>query len=123
MMILVDTSIWIDYLRQGDPLLTEQLSRKQVLMHSMVLGELAIGLFKNRQLLLRRWSALPLIQSATDIQVLEFLETHQLMGKGIGWIDLHLLAAVSVADDVQLWTRDKRLRAIAEPFNLIAQLP
>ena len=122
-MILADTSIWIDYLRQGEPLLTEQLSRGQIFMHSMVLGELAIGNFKNRQLLLRRWGALPFIQSATDAGVLEFLETHQLMGKGIGWIDLHLLTAVSLSNGTQLWTRDKRLRTIADTLNLAAQLP
>jgi predicted nucleic acid-binding protein len=121
-MILADTSIWIDYLRQGEPLLTEQLSFGKVLMHGMVLGELAMGNFKNRQLLLKRWSALPFIQSATDAQVLQFLETHQLMGKGIGWVDLHLVAAVSLSDKTQLWTRDKRLKTIAETLNLAALL-
>ena len=122
-MILVDTSIWIDYLRQGDPLLVEQLNQQQILMHGMVLGKLAIGNFKNRQLLLDRWQALPFIQSATDAQVLQFLETHQLMGQGVGWIDLHLLTATSFTDGVKLWTRDKRLRTIAETLNLATQLP
>lgn len=122
-MILADTSIWIDYLRQGEPLLTEQLSHNQVLMHGMVLGELAIGNFKNRQLLLKRWRALPFIQTATDAQVLHFLETYQLMGKGVGWIDLHLLTAVSLTGNVQLWTRDKRLKTVAKTLNLVAQLP
>jgi predicted nucleic acid-binding protein len=121
-MILADTSIWIDYLRQGEPLLTEQLSFGKVLMHGMVLGELAMGNFKNRQLLLKRWSALPFIQSATDAQVLQFLETHQLMGKGIGWVDLHLVTAVSLLGNTQLWTRDKRLKTIAETLNLAALL-
>lgn len=122
-MILVDTSIWIDYLRQGEPLLTEQLSHGEVLIHGMVLGELAIGNFKNRPLLLKRWSALPFIQPATDTGVLQFIETHQLMGKGVGWIDLHLLTAVSLTEGVQLWTRDKRLKTIAEALSLAAQLP
>ena len=122
-MILVDTSIWIDYLRQGDPLLVEHLNQQQILMHGMVLGELAIGKFKNRQLLLDRWQALPFIQSATDAQVLQFLETHQLMGQGVGWIDLHLLTSTSFTDGVKLWTRDKRLRTIAETLNLATQLP
>ena len=122
-MILVDTSIWIDYLRQGDPLLVEQLNQQQILMHGMILGELAIGNFKNRQLLLNRWQALPLIQSATDAQVLQFLETHELMGRGIGWIDLHLLTATALTDGVKLWTRDKRLKTIAETLNLATQLP
>jgi predicted nucleic acid-binding protein len=102
-------------------LLTEQLSFGKVLMHGMVLGELAMGNFKNRQLLLKRWSALPFIQSATDAQVLQFLETHQLMGKGIGWVDLNLVTAVSLSGNTQLWTRDKRLKTIAETLNLAAQ--
>ena len=89
----------------------------------MVLGELAIGNFKNRPLLLKRWSALPFIQPATDTGVLQFIETHQLMGKGVGWIDLHLLTAVSLTEGVQLWTRDKRLKTIAEALSLAAQLP
>jgi predicted nucleic acid-binding protein len=122
-MILADTSIWIDYLRQGEPLLSEKLSQEKVLMHGMVLGELAMGNFKNRQILLRRWSALPFIQSAADAQVLQFLETYQLMGKGIGWIDLHLVTAVALSGNTQLWTRDKRLKTIAETLNLAAQLP
>jgi predicted nucleic acid-binding protein len=123
MMILADTSVWIDYLRQGEPLLAEQLSQENILMHGMVLGELAIGNFKNRQLLLKRWNALPFVQTAGDAQVLDFIETYQLMGKGVGWIDLHLLTAVSLAGTVQLWTRDKRLKNIAETLNLSASLP
>jgi predicted nucleic acid-binding protein len=122
MMILADTSVWIDYLRQGEPLLAEQLSQKNILMHGMVLGELAIGNFKNRQLLLKRWKALPLVHTAADTQVLDFIETHQLMGKGVGWIDLHLLTAVSLAGTVQLWTRDKRLKNIAKALKLAASL-
>jgi predicted nucleic acid-binding protein len=123
MMILADTSVWIDYLRQGEPLLAEQLSQGNILMHGMVLGELAIGNFRNRQLLLKRWNALPFVQTAADAQVLDFIETYQLMGKGIGWIDLHLLTAVSLAGTVQLWTRDKRLKNIAETLNLAASFP
>jgi predicted nucleic acid-binding protein len=121
-MILVDTSIWIDYLRQGEPLLTEKISNGQVLMHGMVFRELAIGTFKNRQLLLKRWRTLPFIKSASDAGALEFLETHQLMGKGIGWIDLHLLAAMSLTEETQLWTRDKRLEIIAQTLNISAQM-
>ena len=73
--------------------------------------------------MLRQWSALPFIEAATDNQVLQFLETHQLMDKGVGWIDLHLLTVVDRANDVKFWTRDKRLRSIAETLNLAAQFP
>ncbi len=82
-----------------------------------------MGNFKNRQLLLKRWSDLPFLQPAADAAVLQFLETHQLMGKGLRWIDLHLLTAVSLTDDVQLWTRDQRLKAIAASLNLAASFP
>jgi predicted nucleic acid-binding protein len=122
MMILADTSVWIDYLRQGEPLLAEQLSQENILMHGMVLRELAIGNFKNRQVLLNWWKALSFVQTAADTQVLDFIETHQLMGKGVGWIDLHLLTAVSLAGTVQLWTRDKRLKNIAETLKLATSL-
>ena len=86
-------------------------------MHEMVLGELATGTFKNRRLLLRRWKALPMVSSATTDEVLELIETHQLMGRGIGWIDLHLLSAAA-QDNSQLWTRDKRLKAVAGSLGL-----
>jgi predicted nucleic acid-binding protein len=122
-MILVDTSVWIDYLRSGDAELAQRLQQGQVLMHPMVLGELALGNLQDRQLLLRLWQALPSMLIATDAQVLAAIEAHNLMGTGIGWIDAHLLTAVLFASDVQLWTRDKRLRNLAETLNLAAPLP
>lgn len=122
-MILVDTSVWIDYLRSGDAVLAQQLQQNQVLMHPMVLGELALGNLKDRQLLLGLWQALPSMPIATDAQVLAVIEAQNFMGTGIGWIDAHLLTAVLFASDVQLWTRDKRLRNLAETLNLAAPLP
>ena len=121
-MILVDTSVWIDYLRAGDAELVRNLQNSLVVMHSMVLGELALGNLENRQRLLSLWQALPVLAPASDAQVLDLIESQQLMGRGIGWIDVHLLTAVSLADGVQLWTRDKRLKTIAENLNLAAQL-
>ena len=91
-------------------------------MHGIVLGELAVGNFKQRSLLLQRWRSLPFITTATDLQVLDLLENYQLMGKGIGWIDLHLLTAVSLADETLLWTRDKRLKTIADDLGFAASL-
>ena len=121
-MLLVDTSIWIDYLRQGDSELAQRVSEGQIVMHGMVLGELAVGNFRQRQLLLKRWRSLPFITTATDSQVLDFLENYQLMGRGIGWIDLHLLTAVSLADETSLWTRDKRLKTIADDLGFATSL-
>jgi predicted nucleic acid-binding protein len=122
-MILVDTSVWIDYLRSSDAELAQRLQQDQVLMHPMVLGELALGNLQDRQLLLGLWQALSSIPIATDAQVLAAIEFQNLMGTGIGWIDAHLLTAVLFASDVQLWTRDKRLRNLAETLNLAAPLP
>ena len=123
MAILADTSVWIDYLRQGDSDLAKQVHDGNIVMHGMILGELAVGNFKQRKLLLKRWRSLPSIATAADSQVLDFLESHQLMGKGIGWIDLHLLTAVSLSEETLLWTRDKRLKAIAAELGIAASLP
>lgn len=122
MTLLADTSIWIDYLRQGESALAKQVSEGQIVMHEMILGELAVGNLKQRQLLLKRWRSLPTIQTASNSQVLDFLETNQLMGKGVGWIDLPLLTAVSLADETFLRTRDKRLKKIADDLSLSTSL-
>ena len=122
MAILADTSVWIDYLRQGDSDLAKQVHDGNIVMHGMILGELAVGNFKQRKLLLKRWRSLPSIATAADSQVLDFLESHQLMGKGIGWIDLHLLTAVSLSEETLLWTRDKRLKAIAAELGIATSL-
>lgn len=121
-MLLADTSVWVDYLRQGDSELAKRVSEGQIVMHGMVLGELAVGNFKQRQLLLKRWRSLPFISTATDSQVLDLLESRQLMGKGIGWIDLHLLTAVLLANETSLWTRDKRLKTIADDLGFATSL-
>ena len=117
-MILVDTSVWIDHLRHGDHKLSTLLDRNCVLMHPMVVGELACGNLKDRGVLLGLWANLPAIQVVSDKEALYFLERNQLMGKGIGFVDLHLLAAVSLSSEAYLWTKDKRLQHIAGELKL-----
>lgn len=112
-MILIDTSVWVDYLRDGDSVLTELLEQNRVLMHPMILGELACGNLQNRQLLLQLWQQLQSLPTVTHEEVLYFIEQHQLMGKGVGYIDAHLLASVVLTAGASLWTRDKRLANIA----------
>ena len=112
-MILVDTTIWVDHLRSGDATLTGLLESNQVVMHPMVIGELACGNLRNRQPLLQLWQSLNTLPQASHNEVLYFLEQHLLMGQGIGYIDVHLLAAVTLAGDARLWTRDKRLATVA----------
>ncbi|MBA3426067.1 MAG: type II toxin-antitoxin system VapC family toxin [Rubrobacter sp.] len=117
-MILVDTSVWIDYLRSGEPLLAASLEGGRVMMHPFVLGELACGNLKNRSEVLKLLGDLPAAPTATDTEALDFIERRALMGRGIGYIDVHLLAATALAGDTQMWTRDRRLAAVVAELEL-----
>ena len=108
-MILVDTSIWIDHWRNSDERLTRLLEACQVLVHPFVVGELALGKLLHRQQVLTALQDLPQATTATDAEVLGFIDRAALAGSGIGYIDAHLLAAVRLTPGSQLWTRDKRL--------------
>jgi predicted nucleic acid-binding protein len=120
-MILVDSSVWVDHLRQGDRRLVTLLETSQVLTHPFVVGELALGSLKNRESILTSLKGLPQAAMATDEEVMEFIERNALWGVGIGYIDAHLLAAVRLNAGSQLWTRDKRLGAIADRMSLSAE--
>lgn len=117
-MILVDTSVWIDHLRQSDPGLTQALQGGQVLVHPFVVGELACGNLSNRAEVLALLQALPPAPVATDEEALVFINTRQLMGRGIGYIDVHLLASAALDGSATLWTRDGRLALIASDLAL-----
>jgi predicted nucleic acid-binding protein len=112
-VILVDTSVWVDHLRKGVDELVRLLDASHVLTHPYVVGELACGNLRNRREVLTLISDLPRVAVATDEEVLFLIEQHELMGRGIGYIDAHLLAAVSLAAPARLWTRDKRLATLA----------
>ncbi len=116
-MILVDTSVWVDHLRQGDAGLVELLERGAVLMHPFVLGEIACGSLKDRPALLELLADLPGAAVAEADEVLGFIERHALHGRGLGHVDMHLLAAVALTEGARLWTRDKRLRLAAEALG------
>jgi hypothetical protein len=115
-VILVDSSIWIDHFRGVPGQLTELLNGGKVLMHPFVLGELALGNFRRREVLslLRE---LPAALVATDGEVLDFIERNRLFGMGIGYVDAHLLAAVRLTPGATLMTRDSRLAAVAERLS------
>lgn len=117
-MILVDTSVWIDYLRSGEPQLADHLQNCRIIMHPMVLGELACGNLQNRSQLLRLWSDLSQAVPATHEEVMRLIERHKLMGCGIGYVDIHLLASVMMTQNALLWTRDKRLHKVAASMEL-----
>lgn len=117
-MILVDTSVWIDHFRGEDNGLRECLDRGIVLTHPFVIGELACGNLKNRNYILSMLSNLPTADEASDGEVIKFIEKRSLYGRGIGYIDMHLLASAALTADARLWTMDIRLRGIAELLNL-----
>jgi len=117
-MILVDTSIWVDHLRHGVKSLAELLNRGMVLAHPFVIGELALGVLRQRALVLDALSHLPQAIVANEVEVLQFMDRHRLFGRGIGYIDVHLLAAVRLTGGATLWTHDKRLDSIAEGLGL-----
>lgn len=116
-MILVDTSVWIDHLRGGDPGLEKLLDAAQVITHPHVVGELALGGLRNRNIVLAALQDLPQAKVATDQEVLQFVELNALSGLGIGWVDAHLLAATRLSG-VTFWTRDKRTLEAAQKLGL-----
>jgi predicted nucleic acid-binding protein len=120
-MILVDTSVWIDHFRAGEPVLANLLRETRVLMHPAVRGELALGHLAHREETLTLLGKLPASEIATDTEVLAFIDAHGLSGSGIGYVDAHLLAGVSLSLGARFWTRDRRLGAVAERLGLAYQ--
>ena len=122
-MILVDTAVWVDHLRSGDEGLMALLNRTQVLMHPFVLGELACGNLRQRAEVLSLLKELPPAIVARDEEVLFYIGRHELMGRGIGYVDAHLMAAVALDGGARLWTRDKRLHRLACDQGMAYEAP
>jgi len=106
--VLVDTSVWVSHFRFGQDRLAMMLNEEQVACHPFVIGELACGTMKNRGEVLDLLDALPMVETATQEEILVFIESNQLMGKGLGLIDVHLLGS-AVLSGIPLWTFDKSL--------------
>lgn len=111
-MILVDTSVWIEHFRSGTVGLENVLNEGNIACHPFIIGELACGNLKNRTEILSLLKNLPVAAVANDDEVLKFLEGRQLMGKGLGYIDIHLLMS-ALLTGIPLWTFDKRLHELA----------
>jgi len=111
-MTLVDTSVWVDHLRSGNRALVSLLERDEVLTHPFVIGELACGRVRNRREILGLLTALPSAVVAEHQDVLAFVDAHRLPGRGIGWIDAHLLAAARLSH-ARLITLDSSLSRAA----------
>ena len=119
-MILVDTSIWIDHLAHGDEQLQTLLNDDMVLTHPYVIGEIALGSLQKRAETIETLEALAGVAVASPAEVMALLTLEQLFGAGIGYVDLHLLAATRLEPSTLLWTRDKRLERVAKRLNVAA---
>jgi predicted nucleic acid-binding protein len=117
MRVLADTSVWVDHFRRSDIRLVQALTRQEVVMHPIVIGELATGNLRNRARTLADLQALPRVEEVTFAGSLSFLETRRLYGRGLGWNDIQLLAS-AVRNGLSLWSSDKRLHEAARDLRL-----
>ena len=116
-MVLVDTSIWVTHLRQGSRHLEKLLMDAEVMCHPFIIGELACGNLKNRNEIISLLQSLPMAQTIEFDEFLFFINRNHLMGIGVGFVDVHLLASAQLTG-VPLWTADKRLKSAAELLEL-----
>ena len=119
-MILVDTSVWVDHLRSADRALQLLLAAGAVLAHPWVVGEIALGRLGQRKEVIGLLNGLPMATTVTTPELLAFIDRYQLMGRGIGYVDVQLLAATQLTVDASLWTRDNHLAACAALLGLAA---
>ena len=117
-MILADTSVWIEYVRSGEPAFASLLNAEQILVHPFVLGELAVGSLKDRARFIETLRDMPQSMIALDDEVLRLIEKRGIFGRGIGYVDAHLLASVMLSAGSRLFTRDKRLARIATALEV-----
>ena len=117
-MILVDTSVWIDHFRRSEPGLVSALEDESVVTHPFVFGELACGNIRNRTEILDLIGRLPTPPIATDREALDLIDRFKLRAKGIGYIDVHLLASTLLMPAARLWTKDRRLATIASELKI-----
>ena len=116
-MVLVDTSVWVAHLREGNVGLEKLLNEGQAACHPFIIGELACGNLKNRSLILSLLKSLPAATMARHDEVMFFIENNNLMGRGLGYVDMHLLASASLSG-IPGWTLDRKLDGSAERLGL-----
>jgi predicted nucleic acid-binding protein len=116
-MVLADTSVWVDHLRKADPALSELLEEGEIVTHPFVTGELACGNLRNREEILGLLKSLGAVGLPDDTEILYFIEKHSLHGKGLGYVDVALLAACMM-DEISLYTRDRRLGSAADNLGI-----
>lgn len=121
-MILVDSGVWIDHFRRSDNLLIERLDGGEVLSHPFITAEIVLGSLKNRQAVARALDELPTLRLASLPEVRRLIEMHPLHGRGIGLVDASLLACCLISPGTRLWTRDRRLHALAIELDCAARV-
>jgi predicted nucleic acid-binding protein len=119
---IIDTSVWIEHFRSANAILVALLDTGEVLGHPFVAGELALGNFRERDDTLRALRRLPQATSASHGEVMQFIDREALFGRGIGYVDAHLLAAARLTVGAKLWTRDRRLQVVAVQLGLATAL-
>lgn len=116
-MVLVDTSVWVAHLQKGIGGLEARLNEGDVVCHPFIVGELACGNLKNRAEILSLLQTLPMAIHAAHEEVMHLIENYGLMGKGLGYIDMHLLASAMLTK-VRVWTLDKKLSTVSSKLRL-----
>ena len=116
-MVLVDTSVWVVHLRNGNIGLETLLNEGHVVCHPFIVGELACGNLKNRAEILSLLQALPMAIYVEHEEVMRFIEDHTLMGEGLGYIDIHLIAS-ALLTEIPVWTVDKKLNEISSKLGI-----
>ena len=122
MRVLVDTSVWIDHLRRGDPQVVQLLVEGRVVCHPGVIGELACGTLRERERVLHDLQCLPMLPASSAEEALHVVERYRLWGRGLGWTDVHLLASCRLGG-AALWTRDRALQAAAGELGVAVNRP
>jgi predicted nucleic acid-binding protein len=122
-LILADTSVWIDHLRSGSKDLRRHLDQGQIVIHPFIIAELALGSLKDRAQTLALLDLLPKVRVARTSELRLLIEARRLYNLGIGLTDAHLIASVLIDAPTLLWTRDKRLRKVANGLSIHATLP
>lgn len=121
-VILIDSSLWIDHFHKRDAAFSALLSRELVLMHPYVIGEIALGHLRNREFVIRELRKHTPCVVASEDEVLRLIEHEKLAGTGIGYVDAHLLASVRLTPNSSLWTRDRRLNEVADHLGIAAKV-
>ena len=122
-MILADTSIWVDHLRNRNPEMEKYLSRGQILMHPFIVAEISLGSLRNRKNTLDAMASLLEVKVAAPSEVRHMIEAHTLYSKGIGLTDAHLIASCLITPGTQLWTRDVAMKKVAAALGILVDLP